>query len=56
MVGNARATSAGKIIIPGGRYKRPASKAGAAQGEDAEEWLKNGTGRVDVRGFRELKI
>lgn len=21
-----------------------------------EEWRKNGTGRVDVRGFRELKI
>jgi hypothetical protein len=22
----------------------------------SEEWVKNGVGRVDVRGFRELKI
>jgi hypothetical protein len=25
-------------------------------GDTGEEWKKNGTGRVDVRGFRELKI
>ncbi|KAK7035676.1 OTU domain-containing protein [Favolaschia claudopus] len=36
--------SAGKIIIPGGRF------------EGTGEWQRNGTGRVDVRGFRELKI
>ncbi|KAJ7743657.1 hypothetical protein B0H16DRAFT_1561266 [Mycena metata] len=35
---------AGKIVIPGGRY------------EGTGEWKRNGTGRVDVRGFRELKI
>ncbi|KAG2125763.1 hypothetical protein DEU56DRAFT_824268 [Suillus clintonianus] len=43
-------TSAGKIVIPGGKFKQ-ASKAA-----DDEEWQKNGTGRLDVRGFRELKI
>ncbi|KAG2131839.1 hypothetical protein BD769DRAFT_1449902 [Suillus cothurnatus] len=42
--------SAGKIVIPGGKFKK-ASKAA-----DDEEWQKNGTGRLDVRGFRELKI
>ncbi|KAJ7157965.1 hypothetical protein C8R43DRAFT_996504 [Mycena crocata] len=35
---------AGKIVIPGGRY------------EGTGEWRRNGTGRLDVRGFRELKI
>ncbi|TCD64864.1 hypothetical protein EIP91_003568 [Steccherinum ochraceum] len=49
LVGSARA-SAGKIVIPGGKF-RPKSN-----GETEEEWMKNGTGRVDVRGFRELKI
>jgi OTU domain-containing protein 3 len=56
---------AGKIIIPPGRYKR---SAGAREGrqedehdeqEDASvdaEWTRNGNGRLDVRGFRELKI
>ncbi|KAF5329656.1 hypothetical protein D9619_009192 [Psilocybe cf. subviscida] len=52
--------SAGKIIIPGGRWTgRPASPPGVAvAGGDAgdEEWRRNGTGRLDVRGFRELKI
>ncbi|KAG1857704.1 hypothetical protein DFJ58DRAFT_878115 [Suillus subalutaceus] len=41
--------SAGKIVIPGGKFKK-ASKAAD------EEWQTNGTGRLDVRGFRELKI
>lgn len=44
--------SAGKIVIPGGRMKRPS----AADAGKVEEWQKNGTGRLDVRGFRELKI
>ncbi|KAF7344992.1 hypothetical protein MVEN_01662000 [Mycena venus] len=35
---------AGKIVIPGGRF------------EGTGEWRRNGTGRLDVRGFRELKI
>ena len=55
--------SAGKIVIPGGRWTGRASPAGAAaipgvadpSGVE-EEWRRNGTGRVDVRGFRELKI
>ena len=50
VVGSAKA-SAGKIIIPGGRYKPKAKTE-----QEEEEWVKNGTGRVDVRGFRELKI
>ncbi|KAJ7500759.1 hypothetical protein B0H11DRAFT_2155417 [Mycena galericulata] len=37
-------SGAGKIVIPGGRY------------EGTGEWRRNGTGRLDVRGFRELKI
>ncbi|KAJ7085395.1 hypothetical protein B0H15DRAFT_374233 [Mycena belliarum] len=40
----SKAAGAGKIVIPGGRY------------EGTGEWRRNGTGRVDVRGFRELKI
>ncbi|KAG9217661.1 hypothetical protein CCMSSC00406_0003650 [Pleurotus cornucopiae] len=59
---------AGKIVIPGGRFKGSASKKTVRvknedhdDGEDADddeeaEWKSNGTGRVDVRGFRELKI
>ncbi|KAF9221775.1 cysteine proteinase [Gyrodon lividus] len=69
----AKRASAGKIIIPGGRFKRG---TGATMGEkdgakireagdggaddegsvQEEEWQRNGTGRLDVRGFRELKI
>jgi hypothetical protein len=45
--------ASGKIVIPGGRYKR-----GVREGDEQEEaeWQRNGTGRVDVRGFKELKI
>ncbi|KAH8987264.1 hypothetical protein EDB92DRAFT_1948619 [Lactarius akahatsu] len=44
----------GKIVIPGGRFRA----ATAAEGADPVqgEWARNGTGRVDVRGFRELRI
>ena len=52
-------TSAGKIVIPGGRFKGTRSLGNAQKKltkEDSEEWQKNGTGRLDVRGFRELKI
>ncbi|KAJ8480833.1 hypothetical protein ONZ51_g6404 [Trametes cubensis] len=59
----ARTRSAGKIVIPGGRFQKSSSKAAAAADETSEEdpeanaeWRKNGTGRLDVRGFRELKI
>ncbi|KAH9044957.1 hypothetical protein EDB83DRAFT_2406363 [Lactarius deliciosus] len=45
---------AGKIVIPGGRFRATTAAEGAdpVQGE----WARNGTGRVDVRGFRELRI
>lgn len=69
LVANAAARTkggAGKIVIPGGKSTKFAVKPSAqgAQGSvedegetDANaEWKKNGTGRVDVRGFRELKI
>jgi hypothetical protein len=78
--GNGRGASAGKIIIPGGRYQqgvvgiRRAKDGGAGPDDDDDddgngdedgpagddsnegEWKRNGVGRVDVRGFRELKI
>ncbi|TRM58264.1 hypothetical protein BD626DRAFT_438394 [Schizophyllum amplum] len=44
--------SAGTIVIPGGRFKRQPVSVAAPD----EEWVRNGNGRVDVRGFRELKI
>ena len=57
---------AGKIVIPGGKSKKfaakPAARSVPGSGEEEDEaeanaeWKKNGTGRVDVRGFRELKI
>jgi hypothetical protein len=60
--------SAGKIVIPGGKWTgRSSSSASSTSlipavadpsrvvGVD-EEWRRNGTGRLDVRGFRELKI
>ena len=53
---------AGKIIIPGGKWKGRQSQdtavVGVVDGDGGgdEEWRRNGTGRVDVRGFRELKI
>ncbi|KAF9265079.1 hypothetical protein L218DRAFT_998062 [Marasmius fiardii PR-910] len=40
-------SAAGKIVIPGGKY---------GQSGSGGEWLASGAGRVDVRGFRELKI
>lgn len=63
LVGNTSArtrSGAGKIVIPGGRYKKTVTKPTVQEdGNDTEasaEWRHNGTGRVDVRGFRELKI
>ncbi|KAM6493025.1 hypothetical protein JOM56_011159 [Amanita muscaria] len=44
----------GVIVIPAG--KRAAKESGGDAETAKGEWLKNGTGRVDVRGFRELKI
>ncbi|KDQ54653.1 hypothetical protein JAAARDRAFT_38335 [Jaapia argillacea MUCL 33604] len=51
--------SAGTIVIPGGRFKKSGlttSKERDRKEVDDEEWRKNGTGRLDVRGFRELRI
>src|SRR3984957_600212 len=66
---HSRATGSGKIVIPGGRFKNGMGAAhvrngdeGGDEDEDEDdddgdaEWKRNGTGRVDVRGFRELKI
>ena len=52
--GLPRHGSAGKIVIPGGRF-RTADGVGSRVDADGE-WARNGTGRVDVRGFRELRI
>jgi len=55
-----KGASAGKIVIPGGKFKGKKSGQRVIDEElDDEadaEWAKNGTGRVDVRGFRELRI
>lgn len=67
----SKRASAGRIVIPGGRFNRTTGttdeKGSANMGEvgDAsmddegsvqEKWQRNGTGRLDVRGFRELRI
>ncbi|KAH9976885.1 hypothetical protein BGW80DRAFT_1456949 [Lactifluus volemus] len=54
-------SSAGKIVIPGGRYRADAVAAASIKGagshaDEQAEWTRNGAGRVDVRGFRELRI
>ena len=52
--------SAGKIVIPGGRHKKFGSAATSRASSEApaapDTWDKNGSGRMDVRGFKELKI
>ncbi|PPQ75155.1 hypothetical protein CVT26_012192 [Gymnopilus dilepis] len=65
-VGGVGGVSAGKIVIPGGRWVGNAAGPGVTEGGAGagaggeggveEEWRRNGTGRLDVRGFRELKI
>ncbi|KAJ3859503.1 cysteine proteinase [Lentinula novae-zelandiae] len=42
----------GKIVIPGGKSTNSLSRDTSS----TAEWTANGSGRVDVRGFRELKI
>lgn len=61
--GGGGKASAGKIVIPGGRWTgrapTPADVGNGAVADPSsvqEEWRRNGTGRLDVRGFRELKI
>ncbi|KAF9022831.1 cysteine proteinase [Hymenopellis radicata] len=52
-----RGTGAGVIRIPGGRHPSQVSVRVKQEEMDGEgEWTTNGAGRVDVRGFRELKI
>ena len=47
----------GKIVIPGGRFRVAADAKSDGHRADVQgEWARNGTGRVDVRGFRELRI
>ena len=41
---------------PGGAPSIGAPAVSVAVAAPDEEWVRNGTGRVDVRGFRELKI
>ena len=59
-VAGGRGASAGKIVIPGGKFKgkKGGQKTIKEEPDDEAdaEWAKNGTGRVDVRGFRELRI
>lgn len=59
----AKKAGVGRIVIPGGKYKRTRGQADVRDADDDDEgaedkgeWRTNGTGRVDVRGFRELKI
>jgi len=55
MITAGKTRSAGKIVIPGGRRTlRSSTKLETA--DVSGEWRTNGTGRLDVRGFRELKI
>ncbi|KAF8905386.1 hypothetical protein CPB85DRAFT_1315443 [Mucidula mucida] len=52
-----RGTGAGVIRIPGGRHPSQVQVRVKQEEMDGEgEWTTNGAGRVDVRGFRELKI
>lgn len=51
-VNAASGKGAGKILIPGGKSPKPSSHDATR----TTEWAASGIGRVDVRGFRELKI
>ncbi|EJD05027.1 cysteine proteinase [Fomitiporia mediterranea MF3/22] len=55
---NRAKASAGKIIVPGGKFRKSTSGTSTPKPDStaSEEWEKNGSGRVDVRGFKELKI
>jgi len=61
--GTSTSLSAGKIVIPGGKWKGKGDSTELANAVDGladmqgnAEWRRNGSGRLDVRGFRELKI
>lgn len=45
-----------RMAGPYDRREGPTTRGGGGKGDEESEWKKNGTGRVDVRGFRELKI
>lgn len=60
-IAGTKGRASGKIVIPGGKFRKGGGAAAgiakkALKVEEEAEWAKNGTGRVDVRGFRELKI
>ena len=48
--------SAGVIVIPPGKRQPGGGNAKVDAEDENAEWLRNGNGRVDVRGFRELRI
>ena len=50
-----RGKGTGRIVIPGGKSRGWEDLVGNGKPE-SQEWIMNGTGRLDVRGFRELKI
>lgn len=56
--GGTASLSAGKIVIPGGKWKGRDEQTPMvpALPQADGEWTRNGSGRLDVRGFRELKI
>ena len=56
MLGRDEGRSVGRIVIPGGRFSRGVEVKVEGEVDGDEEWRKNGSGRLDVRGFRELKI
>ncbi|KAI6030196.1 hypothetical protein EDC04DRAFT_2923950 [Pisolithus marmoratus] len=66
MAKRASATGAGVIVIPGGRCGKKSNSKPVTTvrvvGDDEEgsvqdeEWKRNGSGRLDIRGFRELRI
>ena len=50
----------GRLLFLGGKFRRGEGdgqvKVKVEEDVEPAEWRRNGTGRVDVRGFRELKI
>ena len=56
VLGGDEGGSVGRIVIPGGRFSRGVEVKVEGEVDGEEEWRKNGSGRLDMRGFRELKI
>lgn len=47
---------AGKAAASMKQYQKPSSSKSKGRADEEDEWERNGTGRVDVRGFKELRI